>query len=157
MSQQDTGANEPHDDAQTDETETLTSLEEAQAAFSEVESRRERHEYELETDTGTKSVWFEIRALDADERDQIESVAARERQKAETRSRSGDLDDMDIWPVKRAQLEYGIVDCSIDDFRPRREDHLKSLPSFVQNDLFTAIDELGTLEKEVRDGFQGMG
>lgn len=166
MSQNDTGANEPHDDAQhtehadsSDEVETLTSLTEAQEAFSQVEQRRERHAYTLDTEAGAREVWFEIRALEADERDELESLAARERQKAEQRSRSGSsgIEDMDIWPVKRAQLEYGIVGSSLEDFKPHREDHLKSLPSFVQDDLFTEIDELGTLDKEVRDGFQGMG
>lgn len=154
MSETDTGANEPHDDAQDGEEKTITSLEEAQAAFEDVNERRETRAYRI---PGHGTVEFTVRGLKADESDRIESIAAREQQKAEHRSRTGTTDDMDIWPVRRQQLEYGIVSSSIDDFRPTREDHLRMLPKHVQNDLFLAIDELGELETEVRDGFRSSG
>lgn len=162
MSHNDTGANEPHDDAQTDaqadEQPDTLSLEEAQAAFQHVEQRRETRRYSVPDGQGsTREVEFTVRALQADERDELESIAARQSQKAEQRARSGQTDDMDIWPVKRAQLEYGIVDSNIEGFTPAREDHLKSLPSFVQDDLFNAIDSLGELDREVVEGFQSMG
>lgn len=158
MSHTDTGANEPHDDAQTDEQTDALSLEEAQAAFQHVEQRRETRRYSVPDGQGsTRKVEITVRALQADERDQLESLAARQSQKAEQRARTGQTDDMDIWPVKRAQLEYGIVSTNIEGFKPAREDHLKSLPSFVQDDLFGAIDSLGELDREVVDGFQSMG
>lgn len=167
MSDSDTGANEPHDDEQhgaeaqtgdSAETETITDLTEAQQRFKQLEQRRETRRYDVSgPGDEPEYVTFTVRALRADERDAVESVAAREQQKADGRSRTGQSGDMDIWTVKRAQLEHGIVDSSLEGFSPNREDHLKSLPTSIQDDLFTAIDELGQIEKEVVDGFQGMG
>lgn len=162
MSHDTQGANEPHDDGSTEteteaEVETITSLEEAQAAFAELGERRETRVYKIPTETGVKEVTFTIRALEADERDEIESVAARQQEKAEGRSRGGTSDKIEIWPVKVEQLRFGIADSSIDGFKPAREDHLKRLPSYIQDDLFTAIDDLGSLETEVREGFPSMG
>lgn len=157
MSESEDGANEPHTDAQTgDETETITSMDQAREAFAHVEQRRQTRSYSI---PGFGDVTFTARALTSDERDDVESIASQQQSKADQRTRTGadGSDKMDIWPVKRTQLEHGIVDSSIDDFRPHREDHIRMLPTHVQEDLFMAIDDLGELDTEVRDGFQGMG